>query len=71
MNVIKTATMANLQLRYSALTVSQIFFSRSFSVSSAVSEKMKGIKTFKIYRYNPDKPKDKPFMQEYKVDMSK
>ncbi|KAI0243355.1 Succinate dehydrogenase [ubiquinone] iron-sulfur subunit, mitochondrial [Lamellibrachia satsuma] len=28
------------------------------------------IKTFKVYRWDPDKPGDKPRMQEYKVDIS-
>jgi len=28
------------------------------------------IKTFSIYRWNPDKPQEKPYMQEYKVDLS-
>jgi len=27
------------------------------------------IKTFSIYRWNPDKPQDKPYMKEYKVDL--
>lgn len=29
------------------------------------------LKTFSIYRWNPDKPKEKPSMQEYKVDLNK
>ncbi|KAK2586768.1 hypothetical protein KPH14_011796 [Odynerus spinipes] len=28
------------------------------------------LKTFSIYRWNPDKPDEKPYMQDYKVDLS-
>ncbi|KAL1956169.1 hypothetical protein VTO42DRAFT_7604 [Malbranchea cinnamomea] len=28
-------------------------------------------KTFKIYRWNPDKPTEKPYMQEYTIDLNK
>ncbi|XP_066258036.1 uncharacterized protein SdhB [Euwallacea similis] len=33
-------------------------------------QKTPKIKTFSIYRWNPDKPQQKPYMQEYKVDLS-
>merc|ERR1712002_1334728 len=29
------------------------------------------LKTFSIYRYNPDKPGEKPFIQKYEVDLKK
>ncbi|XP_012228223.1 succinate dehydrogenase [ubiquinone] iron-sulfur subunit, mitochondrial [Linepithema humile] len=28
------------------------------------------LKTFSVYRWNPDKPDDKPFLQKYKVDLN-
>ncbi|XP_076674968.1 succinate dehydrogenase, subunit B (iron-sulfur) isoform X1 [Andrena cerasifolii] len=28
------------------------------------------LKTFSVYRWNPDKPDEKPYMQEYKVDLN-
>ncbi|XP_010937480.2 succinate dehydrogenase [ubiquinone] iron-sulfur subunit 3, mitochondrial [Elaeis guineensis] len=34
------------------------------------SEKPKEVKEFKIYRWNPDKPLHKPFLQSYYVDLS-
>ncbi|KAI5710217.1 hypothetical protein M8J75_006787 [Diaphorina citri] len=49
---------------------------RSFQLSAAASsavpaEKPAKYKTFAIYRWNPDKPDEKPTMQEYKVDLNK
>ncbi|XP_020901238.2 succinate dehydrogenase [ubiquinone] iron-sulfur subunit, mitochondrial [Exaiptasia diaphana] len=38
------------------------------STSAAVEEPR--YKTFSVYRWNPDKPGDKPRMQEYKVDLN-
>lgn len=38
------------------------------SSSAAVQEKLK---TFSIYRYNPDKPGEKPYIQKYDVDLNK
>lgn len=43
---------------------------RSFHVSAAQNAEAR-LKTFSIYRWNPDKPDDKPTMQEYKVDLNK
>ncbi|EHA8586843.1 putative Succinate dehydrogenase [Cocos nucifera] len=34
------------------------------------SEKPEEMKEFKIYRWNPDKPRHKPFLQSYHVDLS-
>ncbi|KAJ1728686.1 succinate dehydrogenase complex, subunit B, partial [Coemansia biformis] len=34
------------------------------------AEKPANSKTFKIYRWNPDSPAEKPRMQEYKLDLS-
>ncbi|KAG5678010.1 hypothetical protein PVAND_007719 [Polypedilum vanderplanki] len=42
---------------------------RSIHSSSAASAAQK-IKTFEIYRYNPEKPDEKPRMQSYKVDLN-
>lgn len=28
------------------------------------------LKTFAVYRWNPDKPDEKPYMQKYKVDLN-
>lgn len=35
------------------------------------AEAKERIKTFQIYRWNPDTPEKKPTMQEYKVDLNK
>lgn len=41
---------------------------RAFSSSSVAAERLK---TFKIYRWDPDMPEQKPRMQEYQVDLDK
>lgn len=38
---------------------------------SAAANAAERLKTFSIYRWNPDKPEEKPTMQEYKVDLNK
>lgn len=45
---------------------------RNFHVTPAVGTGKTSVreKTFAIYRYNPDKPQEKPHMQEYKVDLN-
>ncbi|KAJ2770941.1 succinate dehydrogenase complex, subunit B, partial [Coemansia nantahalensis] len=46
---------------------------RGFATSAAARaevEKTANPKTFKIYRWNPDSPTEKPRMQEYKLDLS-
>lgn len=40
------------------------------AAAAATGIRTEKIKTFSIYRYNPDKPGEKPFMQEYKVDLN-
>ncbi|CAL8099725.1 unnamed protein product [Calicophoron daubneyi] len=40
------------------------------SASTAAKETPR-LKTFSIYRWNPDKPSEKPHMQNYKVDLNK
>jgi len=35
-----------------------------------VSEKPKRMKTFEIYRWNPEKPNEKPYMQKYEIDLN-
>lgn len=42
---------------------------RSFHASAGQSAEAR-LKTFSIYRWNPDKPDEKPSMQEYKVDLN-
>lgn len=37
---------------------------------TVVAKKVPRIKTFEIYRWNPDKPNEKPFMQKYQVDLN-
>jgi succinate dehydrogenase (ubiquinone) iron-sulfur subunit len=34
-------------------------------------QKKENIKTFKIYRWSPDTPKEKPKMQDYNIDLNK
>jgi len=34
------------------------------------SSKPKNMKTFSIYRWNPDKPTEKPYMQKYDIDLA-
>lgn len=36
-------------------------------IASAAGQR---IKTFKIYRWNPDTPEEKPFLKEYKIDLN-
>uniref|UniRef100_A0A336MIX3 Succinate dehydrogenase [ubiquinone] iron-sulfur subunit, mitochondrial n=1 Tax=Culicoides sonorensis TaxID=179676 RepID=A0A336MIX3_CULSO len=42
---------------------------RRIHLSASVNAAPK-IKTFKIYRWNPDKPQEKPKLQEFKVDLN-
>ncbi|XP_068970023.1 uncharacterized protein SdhB [Bombus flavifrons] len=42
---------------------------RRFHISANQNAAAK-IKTFAVYRWNPDKPDEKPYMQEYKVDLN-
>jgi succinate dehydrogenase (ubiquinone) iron-sulfur subunit len=37
----------------------------------APQEKAPRIKTFQVYRWNPDKPSEKPRMQKYELDLNK
>lgn len=37
---------------------------------SAVQNSEARLKTFSIYRWNPDKPQEKPYTQDYKVDLN-
>lgn len=47
-------------------------FTRSMAtVQSGAGEKPEKLKTFKIYRWNPDDPASKPKMQEYQLDLNK
>ncbi|XP_063984406.1 uncharacterized protein LOC135166249 [Diachasmimorpha longicaudata] len=42
---------------------------RCFHLSSAQNAEAR-LKTFSIYRWNPDKPDEKPYMQDYSVDLT-
>ncbi|XP_051174380.1 succinate dehydrogenase [ubiquinone] iron-sulfur subunit, mitochondrial [Leptopilina boulardi] len=42
---------------------------RALHVSAGQSGEAR-LKTFSIYRWNPDKPDEKPYMKEYKVDLN-
>lgn len=42
---------------------------RRFHISANQNAAAK-LKTFAVYRWNPDKPGEKPYMQEYKVDLN-
>lgn len=48
-----------------------VFQVRKIHVSAAVAaEAGQRLKKFDIYRWNPDKPEDKPQMQQYSVDLN-
>lgn len=40
------------------------------AVNETSQQKPKNLKQFKIYRWNPDKPTEKPYMQNYEIDLS-
>lgn len=42
---------------------------RAFHVASSQNAEAR-LKTFSIYRWNPDKPSEKPYMKDYKVDLN-
>ncbi|KAK9297865.1 hypothetical protein QLX08_008616 [Tetragonisca angustula] len=42
---------------------------RKFHISASQNAEAK-LKTFAVYRWNPDKPDEKPYMQEYKIDLN-
>ena len=49
-----------------------LIVSRGAAAQAAESqEKPARMKKFSIYRFNPEKPGDKPRMQEYNVDLNK
>lgn len=37
---------------------------------TAAPQKQPRIKTFEIYRWNPEKPNEKPYMEKYKLDLN-
>lgn len=41
------------------------------SVASETPQEAPRMKTFHIYRWNPDKPSEKPRMQKYELDLNK
>jgi len=48
-----------------------IILGRGLAASAQPQEKAERAKKFTIYRWNPEKPGDKPRMQEYTVDLNK
>merc|ERR1712073_266235 len=72
-----TATLGRLARRSMSLTLGRDFnsiilvSSRGTAAAAAASEKPARMKKFAIYRWNPEKPGDKPRMQEYDVDLNK
>merc|ERR1711884_186573 len=72
-----TATLGRLVRRSMSLTLGRDFnsvilvSSRGTAAAAAASEKPARSKKFTIYRWNPEKPGDKPRMQEYDVDLNK
>jgi len=42
---------------------------RGFHIAAAQNAEAR-LKTFSIYRWNPDKPEEKPYTQDYKVDLN-
>lgn len=46
------------------------FIQSRFASAAAVAAVQPRLKTFKIYRFDPDKPGDKPHLQEYQVDLN-
>merc|ERR1711978_500588 len=72
-----TATLGRLARRSMSLTLGRDFNSvilvslRGTAAATAASEKPARSKKFTIYRWNPEKPGDKPRMQEYDVDLNK
>merc|ERR1711973_710383 len=71
-----TATLGRLARRSMSLTLGRDFnsvilvSSRGTAAAAAASEKEAKSKKFAVYRWNPDKPGDKPKMQEYDVDLN-
>ncbi|CAH0380862.1 unnamed protein product [Bemisia tabaci] len=61
-----------LLLRTGKPALSQVMRLHTSAVCNAVAEAKPAIqKTFAIYRWNPDKPEEKPTMQEYTIDLNK
>lgn len=51
-------------------TALQLFQRRCMSQAVAATQASARMKTFSIYRYDPDKQGDKPHVQQYKVDLN-
>lgn len=52
--------------KYHKLKILQVRTLHTGAVQNAEAR----LKTFSVYRWNPDKPDEKPYMQKYKVDMN-
>ncbi|SGY99295.1 BQ5605_C034g11278 [Microbotryum silenes-dioicae] len=44
---------------------------RTLATAASSSDKPAQLKTFQIYRWNPDQPTQKPYLQSYQIDMAK
>ncbi|SCZ90268.1 BZ3500_MvSof-1268-A1-R1_Chr9g10771 [Microbotryum saponariae] len=44
---------------------------RTLATAASSSDKPAQLKTFQIYRWNPDQPAEKPHLQSYQIDMAK
>lgn len=54
-----------------ALRPSAVFARSMASVSDVAAEQQSQMKTFQVYRWNPDTPSEKPRMQSYTIDLKK
>lgn len=57
--------------RPAALRPSMAFSRRSMASVSEAEEAKPNMKTFQIYRWNPDTPTEKPRLQSYTIDLNK
>lgn len=75
MTIVKMAAVAeSLIFRTCKLSLNQVRNVQSTAVQAATAaaakEKPQKLKTFAVYRWNPDKPEQKPTLQEYEVDLN-
>ncbi|XP_050304933.1 succinate dehydrogenase [ubiquinone] iron-sulfur subunit, mitochondrial [Anthonomus grandis grandis] len=71
MQLLKLCRGSLAQIRFVHVAPSSNAAAAAAAKAEPKKEKAPRIKTFAIYRWNPDKPNEKPTMQEYKVDLNK
>lgn len=71
MAALRTSTRIFAATARSAMRPSAIFSRSMASVSEPAEEKKPNLKTFQIYRWNPDTPTEKPKLQSYTIDLNK